>query len=80
MLGFLTYTSKENNLCALNALVCAHLLVVYLRDVISDDPDAVKLNTEAARKAEDIYQYSQAHVEKVHGAKTTLSSKRGKLC
>lgn len=80
LLAFLSMSSRDNRLCALNALVCAHLLVVYMQDVISDDPDAVKLNTEAARKAEDIYNYSQVHVEQTYGVKTTLSSKRGKLC
>lgn len=80
VLAALSIFGREHGLCALNALVCAHLLVVYMRDVISDDPDAERHNAEAARKAEDIYQYSQSHIEQNYGLRTTLSSKRGKLC
>jgi len=80
ILAALNVFGREHNLCALNALVCAHLMVVYMRDVISSDPDAERLNTEAARKAEDMYQYSQAYIEQKYGLRTTLTSKRGKLC
>jgi hypothetical protein len=80
ILAALSYLGREHGLCALNALVCAHILVVYMRDVISSDPDAERMNIEAARKAEDIYHYSQSHIEQKYGLRTTLSSKRGKLC
>jgi hypothetical protein len=80
LLALLSIMAKDNRLCALNALVCAHLLVVYLKDVISDDPEAELLNKQAAAKAEDIYVYSQAHVEHTYNVRTTLSNKRGKLC
>jgi len=80
MLAALSIVGREHNLCALSALVCAHVLVVYMRDVISGDPDPDLSNAEAARKAEDLYQYSQAYVEQKYGLRTTLNSKRGKLC
>lgn len=79
-LAVLSIVTRDEKLCALNALVCAHLLVVYLKDVISDDPEAELLNKQAAAKAEDIYVYSQAHLEQNYGVKTSLSNKRGRMC
>lgn len=80
VLSALSVLSRSNQICSLNMLVCAHLLVVYMRDAISDDPKANELNRQASAKAQDIYDYSQAHVEQTYGVRTTLSNKRGKLC
>lgn len=80
MIAALQVVGREYGLCALNVLVCAHILVRYMRDVISDDPGHEQLNVEASRLADDIYSFSQSYVEKTHGAKTSLSSKRGRPC
>lgn len=80
LINAMQIVSRHHNLCAMNMLVCAHILVRYMRDVLSDHPDAEMINTEASRLAEDVYTYSQSYVEQHYGEITSLSSKRGRPC
>ncbi len=80
LIVMMQYVGRKHNICALNMLVCAHILVRYMRDVVSDDPAHEQMNVEASRLADDIYTFSQSYVEKNYGGITTLSNRRGKPC
>jgi len=80
LIAAMQIVARHHNLCALNMLVCAHVLVRYMRDVVSDHPDHEQLNVEASRLADDVYSFSQSYVETHHGEITTLSNRRGRPC